>query len=57
MPLAWVPWKDRLLPTDLSVTDSTGTEPTIPGSRRFPLHGAVLFPLTPTADGHRPRSR
>lgn len=27
MPPAWVPWKDRLLPTDLSVTDSIGTEP------------------------------
>ena len=26
-PPEWVPWKDRLEPTDLSVTDSIGTEP------------------------------
>lgn len=30
VPPAWVPWKDRLLPTDLSVTDSIGTEPDDP---------------------------
>lgn len=29
-PPAWIPWKDRLLPTDLSVTDSIGTEPDDP---------------------------
>lgn len=27
---AWVPWKDRLEPSDLSVTDSIGTEPDDP---------------------------
>jgi hypothetical protein len=27
MPPKWVPWKDRLLPSDLSVTDTLGTEP------------------------------
>ena len=26
-PPAWVPWKDRLLPSDLSVTDVMGTDP------------------------------
>ncbi|WP_081924955.1 DUF3027 domain-containing protein [Bifidobacterium actinocoloniiforme] len=26
LPPAWVPWKDRLLPSDLSVTDAMGTE-------------------------------
>ena len=26
-PPEWIPWKDRLLPTDLSVTDSIGTDP------------------------------
>lgn len=26
-PPAWIPWKDRLEPTDLAVTDSIGTEP------------------------------
>lgn len=26
-PPEWVPWKDRLEPTDLSVTDSIGTDP------------------------------
>lgn len=26
LPPQWVPWKDRLLPSDLSVTDSIGTE-------------------------------
>ncbi|WP_339561797.1 DUF3027 domain-containing protein [Bifidobacterium thermophilum] len=30
VPPAWVPWKDRLLPTDLSVTDAIGTEPDDP---------------------------
>lgn len=25
LPPKWVPWKDRLLPSDLSVTDSIGT--------------------------------
>ena len=25
-PPEWIPWKDRLLPTDLSVTDSIGTD-------------------------------
>lgn len=29
-PPPWVPWKDRLLPTDLSVTDSIGTQPDDP---------------------------
>ncbi|MCH9276954.1 DUF3027 domain-containing protein, partial [Bifidobacterium amazonense] len=29
-PPAWVPWKDRLEPTDLSVTDSIGTDPDDP---------------------------
>ncbi|NEG90564.1 DUF3027 domain-containing protein [Bifidobacterium aerophilum] len=29
-PPAWVPWKDRLEPTDLSVTDSIGTDPQDP---------------------------
>ena len=29
-PPAWVPWKDRLLPSDLSVTDVMGTEPDDP---------------------------
>ena len=29
-PPAWVPWKDRLLPSDLSVTDAMGTEPDDP---------------------------
>ena len=29
-PPEWVPWKDRLEPTDLSVTDSIGTEPDDP---------------------------
>ena len=27
MPPAWVPWKDRLEPTDLAPTDSIGTDP------------------------------
>lgn len=27
LPPPWVPWKDRLEPSDLSVTDSIGTEP------------------------------
>ncbi|MCH4160586.1 MAG: DUF3027 domain-containing protein [Bifidobacterium sp.] len=26
LPPAWIPWKDRLLPEDLSVTDAMGTE-------------------------------
>ena len=26
MPPKWIPWKDRLLPTDLAVTDTLGTE-------------------------------
>lgn len=26
LPPKWIPWKDRLLPSDLSVTDSIGTE-------------------------------
>lgn len=29
-PPAWIPWKDRLKPTDLAVTDSIGTEPDDP---------------------------
>lgn len=29
-PSAWIPWKDRLEPTDLAVTDSIGTEPDDP---------------------------
>ena len=29
-PPAWVPWKDRLLPSDLSVTDVMGTDPDDP---------------------------
>lgn len=29
-PPAWVPWKDRLLPSDLSVTDAMGTDPADP---------------------------
>lgn len=29
-PPAWVPWKDRLLPSDLSVTDAMGTDPDDP---------------------------
>ncbi|MBT1161078.1 DUF3027 domain-containing protein [Bifidobacterium sp. SO1] len=29
-PPQWVPWKDRLEPTDLSVTDSIGTDPDDP---------------------------
>lgn len=29
-PPPWVPWRDRLLPTDLSVTDSIGTQPDDP---------------------------
>ncbi|RBP98402.1 hypothetical protein CRD60_00590 [Bifidobacterium aemilianum] len=29
-PPAWVPWKDRLLASDLSVTDSIGTDPDDP---------------------------
>lgn len=29
-PPEWIPWKDRLLPTDLSVTDSIGTDPDDP---------------------------
>lgn len=29
-PPEWVPWKDRLEPTDLSVTDSIGTDPDDP---------------------------
>ena len=37
-PPEWVPWKDRLEPTDLSVTDSIDTDPDAPrleeGSRR-----------------------
>ncbi|TPF97128.1 hypothetical protein EP30_04060 [Bifidobacterium sp. UTCIF-39] len=30
MPPQWIPWKDRLLPSDLAVTDSLGTEPDDP---------------------------
>lgn len=30
LPPAWVPWKDRLEPTDLSMTDSIGTDPDDP---------------------------
>ncbi|OZG62309.1 hypothetical protein BLEM_0855 [Bifidobacterium lemurum] len=30
MPPAWIPWKDRLEPTDLSPTDAIGTEPDDP---------------------------
>lgn len=30
LPPKWIPWKDRLQPTDLSVTDSIGTEPDDP---------------------------
>ena len=30
MPPAWVPWKDRLEPTDLAPTDSIGTDPDDP---------------------------
>lgn len=29
-PPAWIPWRDRLEPTDLAVTDSIGTEPDDP---------------------------
>lgn len=29
-PPAWIPWKDRLEPTDLAMTDSIGTEPDDP---------------------------
>lgn len=27
MPPKWIPWKDRLEPTDLAPTDSIGTDP------------------------------
>ncbi|OXN01552.1 DUF3027 domain-containing protein [Bifidobacterium vansinderenii] len=30
MPPQWIPWKDRLLPSDLAVTDALGTEPDDP---------------------------
>ena len=30
LPPKWIPWKDRLEPTDLSVTDSIGTDPEDP---------------------------
>lgn len=30
LPPPWIPWKDRLLPSDLSVTDAMGTEPDDP---------------------------
>ncbi|MBW3078154.1 DUF3027 domain-containing protein [Bifidobacterium sp. 81T8] len=45
-PPQWVPWKDRLEPTDLSVTDSIGTDPDDPriedGFRRTqPVDGEV----------------
>ena len=30
LPPKWIPWKDRLEPTDLSVTDSIGTDPDDP---------------------------
>ncbi|WP_152973439.1 DUF3027 domain-containing protein [Bifidobacterium aesculapii] len=30
MPPAWIPWKDRLEPTDLAPTDSIGTDPDDP---------------------------
>ena len=34
MPPAWVPWKDRLKPEDLSPTDSIGTDPDDPRLER-----------------------
>lgn len=47
-PPEWVPWKDRLEPTDLSVTDSIGTDPDDPrleeGFRRTGAVGEQVQP-------------
>ena len=47
-PPEWVPWKDRLEPTDLSVTDSIGTDPDDPrleeGFRRTEAVGEQAQP-------------
>lgn len=42
-PPEWIPWKDRLEPTDLAVTDSIGTDPDDP---RMEEGSAELNPLS-----------
>ena len=67
-PPEWVPWKDRLEPTDLSVTDSIGTDPDDPrleegfrrtgavGEQAQPEDGADDAAAVPASDeGLRPR--
>lgn len=53
-PPEWVPWKDRLEPTDLSVTDSIGTDPDDPrleeGFRRTGAVGEQTQPEDGTDD-------
>lgn len=50
-PPEWVPWKDRLEPTDLSVTDSIGTDPDDPRLEEgFRRTGAVGEQAQPEDD-------
>ncbi|KAA8818007.1 DUF3027 domain-containing protein [Bifidobacterium rousetti] len=55
MPPAWVPWKDRLEPTDLAPTDSIGTDPDDPrledGFRRTEPKGDAADSTDSAADG------
>ena len=55
MPPAWVPWKDRLEPTDLAPTDSIGTDPDDPrledGFRRTEPKGDAADSTDSTAGG------
>ena len=41
-PPEWIPWKDRLEPTDLAVTDSIGTDPDDPRMRRGSVRWNLL---------------
>lgn len=51
MPPAWIPWKDRLLPSDFSVTDAMGTEPGDPRLEDGFGHRTDRGQATRTADG------
>lgn len=60
-PPEWIPWKDRLLPTDLSVTDSIGTDPDDPrleeGFRRPPKPRPVTLAFRMHGTWKRPGPR
>ena len=49
-PPEWIPWKDRLEPTDLSVTDSIGTDPDDPRMEPGFRRTVAADPADTTAD-------